>query len=200
LQHSKEKAVEENIDNNIKGQSIISQHKKGRRVNTGVTKKKTESIAEKQNKEPKLATRGSGNFKGRTGATTKKGVENLKNIVDADHIESFISTHCQHHNKEGKSLMVGNGDLAQNVEEVGEVGDGGPRRCYLVGPKGVSHPNIPRPPNEKLTFSSEINSTQHTEGDGDKDNEVFMDANDQSANGSIESDMEIVAETPCLEQ
>jgi hypothetical protein len=72
----------------------------------------------------------------------------------------------------------------------------------MMGPKNVSNPNMPRPPDKKDTHHAPTtmpkfliqNEDLATEGD------VFEDANDQGTNLSSDSEMDFVVETPNIGQ
>jgi hypothetical protein len=147
----------------------------------------------------KLATRGGGSFKNKTGVQGKSGVQGKKgveSVVDKMGVQIFGN-------------LLGQADKPFRVPtqtfEGGwrsETGVVGSNQDIVLGPKAMTQPNVPRPPDWMVTppiittqpYSHQPNETMVMEG------EVFEDANDQSSQASLDSDMEMVAETPRHEQ
>jgi hypothetical protein len=139
---------------------------------------------ERSSKDLKLTTRGGGSFKGRTGV--KKGVEDVVGRMGDELIGSLVA-----HSKKTRSEIGGNnmGDDLGSVDKGNE------------GPKTVTHPNRPQPPDLTDTppFVPSSISTQQNE-DMTLEGEVFEDANDQGTNGNSDAEMDIVDEIACLDQ
>jgi hypothetical protein len=70
----------------------------------------------------------------------------------------------------------------------------------MLGPKSVTNPNMPRPPDNMFISPTLqiIPPVMEPNEDLPIDGEVFEDANDQGSNLSSDSDMELVVETPNL--
>jgi hypothetical protein len=201
---------EENLDNeeqekelNLEGgekneegptmHTITRKKSKNRRGNGGDTFNKGENVADRIPKESKLATRGGNIIKGKTGAVMKRGVENVVDKFGVEVIEDLV----------GKSLQP-NKSNTQSIEKDKhmEENDMGRISANMMGPKHVSNPNMPRPPDKKDTHHAPPtmskflihNEDLATEGD------VFEDANDQGTNLSSDSEMDFVVETPNIGQ
>ncbi|WJX23007.1 hypothetical protein P8452_12257 [Trifolium repens] len=103
---------------------------------------------ERSSKDLKLTTRGGGSFKGRTGV--KKGVEDVVGRMGDELIGSLVA-----HSKKTRSEIGGNnmGDDLGSVDKGNE------------GPKTVTHPNRPQPPDLTDTppFVPSSISTQQNE-------------------------------------
>ncbi|PNX68351.1 hypothetical protein L195_g056122 [Trifolium pratense] len=69
-----------------------------------------------------------------------------------------------------------------------------------LGQSQIIMPNIPRPPNSDGNTPIFITSKQHQNHALMVDSDEFVDASDNGATGDSESDMEVVVETPRLDQ
>jgi hypothetical protein len=162
----------------------------------GGNTKKGEVINEKSKKDQKLATRG-GVFKGKNTTPVKKGVENLAEMMGVEWLDSLKA----HYNKS----MVTNGEGKRTEEVQKEMNwtterNTGSMSTANVGREDANVINVPRPPN--IGGASKINqyNNNHHETDTGLEVEIFEDADDQGSMGISESDMEVVQETPYLEQ
>jgi hypothetical protein len=112
-----------------------------------------------------------------------------------------------HARKEGPSRQANNGNIKKVTREkyVGVTLEGGPIVASSGGvsnldQKGIQIPNPPRPPNASLDPPEALPHELVHRSDIAVDNELFVDANDHNTMGSMDSDMEIVEETPRLKQ
>jgi hypothetical protein len=165
----------------------------------GKSNKKGDGIQDKIPKESKLATRGGGQFKGKNGPAFKKGFETLIDLGGSNIVD--------HARKEGPSRQANNGNIKKVTREkyVGVTLEGGPIVASSGGvsnldQKGIQIPNPPRPPNASLDPPEALPHELVHRSDIAVDNELFVDANDHNTMGSMDSDMEIVEETPRLKQ
>jgi hypothetical protein len=168
-----------------------SQRVKNKRGNVGggVTKG---DVAEHNKKDFKLAARGNGNFKGKPGVHVRKGVENMDDKMGGRLIDNLMG-----HSKEpiGTSSGKVNNDNSSPDQNFNPP-DGGNEDCNTV-----ILPNRPRPPNWSVA-SFPITTTSIPSNDAVlvREGEVFLDADEQGSNASYEADMDIVVETPSLQQ
>jgi hypothetical protein len=168
-----------------------SQRVNHRRGNNGAGIK-IGDVAENKKKDHNKATRGGEKEKTNMGVSVKKGGEvsadgerDLSNDIMMGFSNRAIG------NNHGKGGFEGSNPatiLSPTVE--GEF-----------GPKFVTMPNMPRPPNwseESRSFPSSSSMQQPAELV--REGEVFLDANETGSNSSYETDMDIVVETPGLGQ
>jgi hypothetical protein len=153
-------------------------HIKNRRVNGGTASKSLDGSS----KDTKLAPRGGGNFKGRHVLNIKKGVEN---VVDKMGIQTMAAQvqkpDLSHYNDKNSE---------NDVDRVGEM---------EMDLNKVVIPNKSRPPNESRVHPPILEpASTHGKEDTGLEGEEFQDANDQGIHGSLDSDMELVEETPDL--
>jgi hypothetical protein len=167
------------------------QHGINRRgINSGGVK--IVDVAEKTKRDNNVATRGGGSEKIKMGVYGRKGNDvstdkegGITNDVMMGISKRFIGTHHAKGGYEGSNSAAILTPISEGV----------------IGPKYVSMPNIPRPPNRNddprplHTISS-----MHPAAELDREGEVFLDANETGSNSSYETDMDIVAETPGLGQ
>jgi hypothetical protein len=149
------------------------------------------NVAERIPKEPKLATRVGNTFKGKVGANTKKGVEHAMDKMGIDIIGDLMGQTVQ-----PKAVSTQNITGRKNIGEH----ELGLTSASMLGPKSVSNPNLPRPPDNVVIppISQKIPTLLTSNEDLAIEGEVFEDANDQGSNLSSDSDMEVVGETPNL--
>jgi hypothetical protein len=166
---------------------------KNKNGNGGSIAKNGDSGLERINKENKLATRGGGSFKNKTGAHGKKGVEGIVDKMGVQVVENLLGQVSNHSRVQTKNIEGSGGS---------DRGKMGSDQNIVLGPKDKIPPNIPRPPdwrNSTTIVTNKISSLQSNE-EVMMEGEVFEDANDQSSQASLESDMEYVEETPPQEQ
>ncbi|MCH81277.1 hypothetical protein A2U01_0002062, partial [Trifolium medium] len=163
-----------------------SQRTKNRRGNNGGGAAKGD-VADHNKKENKLAARGGGNLKGKMGEQVKKGVENLADKMGEKFLENLMG---QYQKPNGTSSgNEGNGRRSSETVLSPNV------------PGKVGLPNRPRPPNWNHTpFQVTTVSTTSRDEELVREGEVFLDADEQGPNTSYDADMDIVVETPSLEQ
>jgi hypothetical protein len=94
--------------------------------------------AERTPKETKLATRGTGAFKAKTGSQVKKGMEQLIDKMGVQRIKDIVGPTSQ-------AIYVT--DQINEEETIKNKSQMGSESCDQSGPTLVLHPNIPRPPN-----------------------------------------------------
>jgi hypothetical protein len=169
-------------------QMIMNKHGNG-----GSNAKIGDSGLERINRENKLATRGGGSFKNKTAAHGKKGVEGIVDKMGVQVVENLLGQ-VSSHSRVQTINFEGNGD-----NERKEVCSD---QNMVTGTKEKTQPNIPRPPDWMIPttiVTNKVSSLQPNE-DVMMEGEVFVDANDQNSQASLESDMEYVEETPQQEQ
>jgi hypothetical protein len=149
------------------------------------------NAAERIPKEPKLATRVGNTFKGKFSANTKKGVEHAMDKMGIDIIGDLMGQTVQ-----PKAVSTQNITGRKNIGEH----ELGLTSASMLGPKSVSNPNLPRPPDNVVIppLSQKIPTLLTSNEDLSIEGEVFEDANDQGSHLSSDSDMEVVGETPNL--
>ncbi|CAJ2632298.1 unnamed protein product [Trifolium pratense] len=169
-----------------------SQKSKKKRENSGSGAKKGEVGLELSMKENNLATRGE-NVKAKTGPQGKKGVEIVVEEIGERHNFNLMG-------QNNKPNMSHN----QNDERMTSIerSNMGPDYVANPGPKAITQPNSPRPPNNFVTPPSDPNknSSHQNTGEMTREGEIFVDALDQGTNELSDSDMEVVFETPRIDQ
>ncbi|PNY12421.1 hypothetical protein L195_g009051 [Trifolium pratense] len=143
-------------------------------------------------KENNLATRGE-NVKAKTGPQGKKGVEIVVEEIGERHNFNLMGQNTKPNMSHGQ-----NDERMTSIER----SNMGPDYVANPGPKAITQPNLPRPPNNFVTPPSDPNkkiSHQNT-GEMTREGEIFVDAPDQGTNELSDSDMEVVFETPRLDQ
>jgi hypothetical protein len=196
-----------NVSNDSEVETLYGSQQNGNKVNAKSVRskrgsnmgtiKKGEVNHEKGNKDQKLATRGGGSFKGKTGSQVKKGVENLADMMGTKWLESLKAHYNQP--KVDNVEVTNKGDVAIETYMSGE-GKVGPTLNSILDRVDVTNPNVPRPPNIEGIPQVTPSNHMHQEPDMRLDVEVFEDANDHGSTGTYESEMEIVQETLQLEQ
>ncbi|WJX54348.1 hypothetical protein P8452_40243 [Trifolium repens] len=174
-------------------QEIQGQPGHTKRAKHGISSKKGDGNPEKTMKDTKLAARGKGSFKGRNVAAIKKGIENVFDKM-GDNVKEKT-------NKEGlviRSTTELQEDVIQEGVGVSHRLDG--TRGLDLGQKGVQHPNNPRPPNLQVMQHGNTIIETVILGEVAVDSELFLDAQENGSMGNVDSDMELVEETPGLTQ
>jgi hypothetical protein len=181
---------------------VVNTHEKqgqssnAKRVKHGATSKKGEGNQEKIMKDPKLAARGKGNFKGKNVTSIKRGIENVldkmgENMKEKSYKEGPILRPTSDFQKEIQQMEGGESNML-GAEKLNELTDPG------MGQKRVQHPNIPRPPNLQALSQKDTVVEPVQVGEMAGDNDLFLDAHESSSTGNVDSDMEVVEETPRL--
>jgi hypothetical protein len=128
----------------------------------------------------------------------KKGIESTFEKMGSKRIESPMMMGPLQHHTHGTHLSNTNEESHANAMNKGGMKEDGPDINLFLGQKGVKNPNLPRPPNILPTPFGDMSHNSRMMGDITPDGELFLDADDQASMGSVESDMEIIAETPRL--
>jgi hypothetical protein len=146
-------------------------------------------------RESKLATRGTASFKGKSGHSVKKGPENITNWMVMASIKAI------NENTTNEGISLGDQQISNNVEGVQLRNSGVDNNIEDSGhtPMGqtkINLPNMARPPDVPSIppFLGQENNNNLMEGDD------FVDATDQGYETVDSTDMEVVGETPNLDQ
>ncbi|PNX92703.1 hypothetical protein L195_g015844 [Trifolium pratense] len=174
---------------------VNAKNNKNRRGSYGGSAKKGEANTEILSKDKKLATRG-GVVKGKTASQVKKGVENLAEKMGVDWIENLKA---QYDKPTSTSRERSKTEEVQKERSVNFEGELGSNQTTSLGRVDANLINAPRPPNTGGAQKSTPILIRH-EAEVGVEMEIFEDANDQGSMGTIDSDMEVVHETPHLEQ
>jgi hypothetical protein len=180
--------IRENNEEAIAGRK---KQNKNKRVTEGDHINKGLNATERGPKASKLATRVGNTFKGKSGASAKKGVEQALDKMGVNIIGDLMG-------QTGQPKTVSMQNFA-GKENNGEY-EMGRTDTSMLGPKSVINPNMPRPP-DNVFIPPTLQITPPVikpNEDLPIDGEVFEDANDQGSNLSSDSDMELVVETPNL--
>jgi hypothetical protein len=132
------------------------------------------------------------NLKANTGQLLKKELK----------VETMIETRKEgsSNQPDGRLQLNSRGEKNHGATLDGNTVVGGLNGGLAVGQKGVQNPNPPRSPNFVLT-PVEAKTQEPPDGrENAMENELFVEAIENSSIGSVESDMEIVDETPRLNQ
>jgi hypothetical protein len=169
---------------------IIGQKRNIPELNEGREDNMSQPIIVTTNQErhakTRLATRGAGNFKGKSNGKFSNSMrstkETLGNLQGVQQMEEFFAAHFN-------EVSI-NGRLFQHTQL-------GPQ----MGLKDSTKPNIGRPPDS--VNSPPPNNNSHMQNMGEivqEGVEEFIDAVDQGLTGSLDSDMEEIQETPEIAQ
>jgi hypothetical protein len=145
----------------------------------------------------KLATRGSVNFKSKSGGAAAKKVASGESNVRERGVPHMGEVHVSGPN--GKEIEGCGGKNESNYVAAEENIGGTNNNGSQLG-QHIVQPNIPRPPNWLSTTSINRQSVLQNEKIHMVDNEEFVDAIETGSLGSVDSDMETVGETPNLTQ
>ncbi|KAK2376903.1 zinc ion binding / nucleic acid binding protein [Trifolium repens] len=144
---------------------------------------------EKNIKGSKLGARVTGSFKGRSTSKNngKATLENIVESIEANKLANLFREQFQQGRENGNHNGIANEARGFNIQEVGL-----PVNLTMNG-----DPNVPRPP-DSLHTPPTFNSPPllQNKEDINVEKENFLDASDQVGDGSSDSDMEVVKETP----
>ncbi|PNX88080.1 hypothetical protein L195_g044180, partial [Trifolium pratense] len=151
------------------------------------------SNLERGARDNKLATRGSNSFKSKPGGVVSKEV--VKNNVN-----QLFEAHTQRPNgtEQGGRLEKNEGVEVVQIGSIEGVKDAAQSLDQPILQQ-VVQPNMARPPNWTAPSINKSSSSQQNKVVL-VDNEAFVDASEYGSVGSVDSDMEIVEETPSLTQ
>ncbi|PNX91777.1 hypothetical protein L195_g047911, partial [Trifolium pratense] len=191
MEREDQRVLFETHEGNISQPVETIQNVKNRRANKGGNNQ------ERISKDTKLVTRGGGIGKGKVVSSVKKGIENICEMMGPKRIESSKMGEIYQQSSHGNHMANTNEESHVVVMKEG-MKENGPEVNLVLGQKGVQNPNLSRPPNILVSPPGGISHNSKVMGDMVLEGELFMDADDQASMGSMESDMEIVAETPRL--
>ncbi|GAU21437.1 hypothetical protein TSUD_32680 [Trifolium subterraneum] len=137
--HELEKEGEDINEESQQVQAAFNSKTKNKRDNGGSNATKGDSMMERTHKESKLATRGVGSFKGKTGAHGKKGVENIVEKMEAQILDSLVGQTKWQPNMNHNANPEGGTHVKE--KSLGSKLEG------TLGPQAVTQPNRPKPPN-----------------------------------------------------
>jgi hypothetical protein len=146
---------------------------------------------DKSVKKSSLAARGIGSFK-----TSGKGEVLKKKQIETLFAEKFNQVTIVGNEKEHTGCSQGEKNMLPSASELKRNNILG----FEVGLKGISCPNMPRPPDEVNGPSNSSVSLKQNEEHAIIDGEELLDADDNGTIGSLDSDMELVSETPANAQ
>ncbi|CAJ2657275.1 unnamed protein product [Trifolium pratense] len=175
---------------------VNGRNKKNKRGNNGDNAKKEEANIEKLNKDQKLATRG-GVFKGKTVTQVKKGVGNVAGKIGVEWLESLKAQYSKPISISGGEKTKGEVPKEIHKSYVWEVGS---TKTLRLGQVDTDVINAPRPPDGLTAPNNTYSDHTQRETDVGLEVEIYEDANDESSVGTSETNMEVVQETPTLEQ
>jgi hypothetical protein len=122
--------------------------------NGQASQQKSQINSTKHSKDNKLATRGTGGFKGKSGSIFKKGAENYVELIGAQHKENSSASNFTFTPTNMGSLLGSQGARVTTSETKGlqynnEVCDSilGLNDNLSLAPEKTILPNVPRPPN-----------------------------------------------------
>ncbi|MCH83894.1 hypothetical protein A2U01_0004722 [Trifolium medium] len=195
-----EKIMATNMERNDMNEGGEKQHSKFKKGSGSAR-------ADRSSKDSQLATRGTQNFKGKRNGVLKKGVENLNGVMGENRRELLWEARLSRPKDNNGQVKIGihNSNNMRVPEMITEGVDNG--TIYLgqqvnteLGQKQINLPNSPRPPNSDGSTTMINSFPQHQSNEQTVDVDDFVDASDNGVAGDSESDMEVVTETPRLEQ
>ncbi|WJX11758.1 hypothetical protein P8452_02332 [Trifolium repens] len=175
--------------------------------NGHASQQKSQINSSKHSKDNKLATRGTGGFKDKSGSIFKEGVENYVELIGVQHKENSSASNFTFTPTNMGSLLGSQGARVTTSETKGlqynnEGCDSilGLNDNLSLAPEKTILPNVPRPPNWLSTPHQQVQVVDDTQTVSVLDGEDFVDATDQGEDivMSNEMEMELVAETAGL--
>jgi hypothetical protein len=153
-----------------------------------------------------LATRGTQSFKGKSGSSLKKGVENISGLLVENNMERMREAQLSRPNDDNGqiNMEVQNSNLKGGSEQaIQGTHNGtsmlGPNGHRMIGNMQIVQPNIPRPPNVEHNTPVNVSKVQQAGYELGVEKDEFVDASENGTAGDSESDMEVVTETPPMD-
>jgi hypothetical protein len=205
--------VNEGENNQEENQTQVNTYMEGNNLKAGVEKQHVKNKkgnggahVERLVKNSKLATRGTQSFKGKSGSSLKKGVENISDLLVENNMERMREAQLSRPNDDNGqiNMEVQNSNLKGGSEQaIQGTHNGtsmlGPNGHRMIGNMQIVQPNIPRPPNVEHNTPVNVSKVQQAGYELGVEKDEFVDASENGTAGDSESDMEVVTETPPMD-